>query len=196
MSIENGRWVPSIGDPTIIGWVTVVAYFFVAVLCLKAAFTPNINESSNTKNSIKTFWLLLSFFLIALGINKQLDFQTLLTQIGRDLAKSQGWYEYRRIFQLVFIIEIGLVGIVALTAFNKTYRNTCSSIKTALTGCIILFVFILMRASSFHHIDILINIKLAGIKMNWILELGGLAVIGIAGYRYTKNNNQKLNFSS
>ena len=178
MSIENGRWVPGIGDPTIIGWVTVAVYFIVAIICLKAAFT------SNYEKPIKNFWLFLTLFLIALGINKQLDLQSLLTQIGKDMAISQGWYKDRRLVQAGFIILIGLLGITALTFLIKTYRNANFSIEIALTGCIILFSFILIRASSFHHMDIFINMKLVGVKMNWLLELGGLAIIGLGGFRY------------
>jgi len=181
MSIENGRWVPSIGDPTIIGWVTVAVYFIVAIICLKATFT------SSSEKSIKNFWLFLTFFLIALGINKQLDLQSLLTQIGKGIAIEQGLYKDRHIVQAGFIILIGLLGVTALTFLIKTYRNTNFSIKTALTGCVILFSFILIRASSFHHMDIFINMKLVGVKMNWLLELGGLAIIGVGGFRYFYN---------
>ena len=178
MSIENGRWVPSIGDPTIIGWVTVVTYFIVAIICLKAAFT------SSSEKSIKNFWLFLTLCLIALAINKQLDIQSLFTQIAKDTAISQGWYKDRRLVQIGFIILIGLLGITALTIIIRTYRNTSSSVKIALAGCVILFVFILVRASSFHHMDIFINMKFAGVKMNWLLELGGLTIIGTGGFRY------------
>ena len=142
-------------------------------------------DGESSKKSIKNFWLFLAFFLIALGVNKQLDLQSLLTQIGKDIAVEQGWYKNRRIVQLSFIILIGLVGVTALTFLIKTYRNTHSAVKITLTGCIILFSFILIRASSFHHMDIFINLKLIGIKINWLLELGGLAIIGLGGFRYT-----------
>lgn len=181
MSIENGRWAPSIGDPTVMGWVTVAVYFTVAIICLKAATTENANKSE------KHFWFYLTFFLIALGINKQLDLQSLLTQTGKDLAIAQGWYKDRRFMQMGFIILIGLLGVTGTIVLLKTYRNAKTSIKIALVGCIILFVFILARASSFHHMDIFINFKFIGVKMNWLLELGGLAIIGTGSYQYWRN---------
>ena len=178
MSIENGRWAPSIGDPTVMGWVTVVVYFTVAIICLKAASTENANKSE------KHFWFYLTFFLIALGINKQLDLQSLLTQTGKDLAIAQGWYKDRRFIQMGFIILIGLLGVTGTIILLKTYRNANTAIKIAFIGCIILFVFILMRASSFHHMDIFINMELAVVRMNGILELVGLAIIGVGGFLY------------
>ena len=188
MTVENGRWAPGIGDPTVIGWITVIVYFSVAVICLKAALTPAQNNNQKQEKSIKTLWFFLTLFLIALGINKQLDFQTLLTQIGRDIAVEQGWYEKRRVVQLYFVSMIGIMGILALTFLIRTYRDTCASIKIALAGCIILFVFIVIRASSFHHVELFIDMKLAGVKMNWLLELGSLAIIGSGAYRYMALN--------
>lgn len=178
MSIENGRWVPSIGDPTIIGWVTVAVYFIVALICLKAAFT------SNSEKSIKNFWLFLTLVLISLGVNKQLDLQNLLTQLGKEIAIDQGWYKNRRVVQAGFIFFIGLTGITTLIFLIKTYRDTNFTVKIALTGCTVLFLFILIRAASFHHVDIFINLKFIEIKMNSFLELGGLAIIGVGGYRH------------
>lgn len=184
MTSVNGRWEAGIGDPTLIGWVTVIVYFTVAIICLKAATSADSNKSE------KLFWSYLTIFLIALGINKQLDLQSLLTQIGKDLAIAQGWYKDRRIFQLGFIILIGLVGVTGTAILMRTYLNANVALKIALTGCIILFVFILIRASSFHHMDILINMKFVGVRMNGILELGGLAVIGIGGYQFYQQHKR------
>jgi hypothetical protein len=44
--------------------------------------------------------------LFALGINKQLDLQTALTELGRVLALSQGWYEQRQVVQFWFIAAL------------------------------------------------------------------------------------------
>lgn len=175
-------WVPEIGDPTIIGWLTVAVYFIGALMCLKATFI------SQDDKSIKTFWICLTLFLIFLGLNKQLDLQTLFTLIGKNLAIEQGWYENRLTVQITFIILIGLIGTTGLIFLFKKYKSTSYEIKITLTGCIILFSFILIRASSFHHMDIFINWELIGIKMNWVLEIGGLSIIGVGALKYMHNN--------
>lgn len=180
MSIENGRWLISVGDPTAIGWITFIAYFTVAIICKKAA------TSADTNRSEKLFWLLLAFFLIALGINKQLDLQILLTQFGKDIAIEQGWYKNRRIVQAGFIILIGLIGLTTLILLKNILQNTNFSVKVAIIGSSILFLFIFTRASSFHHMDIFKSLNLADIKIYSVLELGGLLVIGLGGYQYIK----------
>ena len=187
MNIEDGRWVPSIGDPTVMGWATVVVYFIVALLCFKAAAVSLSVEEKHIK-SVKIFWSVLFLFLIFLGINKQLDLQSLVTQIGKDMAISQGWYKDRRMVQFIFIIFIGVFGVTGLTMLIIIYRHTYLGIKIALTGCLFLFGFILVRASSFHHMDEFINFQLAGVKMNWLFELGGLSIIAGGAMNFLVKN--------
>ena len=47
--------------------------------------------------------------MLALGINKQLDLQSLATQIGRDVIKAWGLYSERRELQFGFILAVALV---------------------------------------------------------------------------------------
>lgn len=77
MGVNAGRWTPSIGDPTIIGWVTVVVYFIVASICLKAALKAKLDSDKTIKN----LWLFLTVFLIALGINNNLIYKLYLPKL-------------------------------------------------------------------------------------------------------------------
>src|SRR6476659_1098397 len=45
-------------------------------------------------------WLAISVLFLFLGVNKQLDLQTALTEAGRYLAHYKGWYEQRQVVQL------------------------------------------------------------------------------------------------
>jgi hypothetical protein len=40
-----------------------------------------------------------------------------------------------------------------------------------------LLTFIAIRAASFHHFDRFIGHEVGGVRMNWILELGGISLI-------------------
>ncbi|RYG87135.1 MAG: hypothetical protein EON58_21005, partial [Alphaproteobacteria bacterium] len=76
-----------IGDPDIVGWLTVVAYLVAALLSFASYRKPTMMPSPGEKaySSLlvrRRFWLLVTITLIALGINKQLDLQTLLTSVG------------------------------------------------------------------------------------------------------------------
>ncbi len=175
------RWSPGLGDPTIFGWFTVVAYLVAASVCFQRARDEFAAIPPET-GTLKAFWLGAAILLFLLAINKQMDFQTLLTAAGRCLARAQGWYEERRSIQASFIIGLLVVSAgffgLALWALRRHIRREW----LVLTGFFILIVFVLMRASSFHHMDQFINTRLWGIRMNWLFELGALGMI-VAGAR-------------
>ena len=65
---------------------------------------------------LPTFWFALCGVMVFLGFNKQLDLQTCFTQVGRDMAHSEGWYESRRTVQLIFIVILVLLGLAIIAA--------------------------------------------------------------------------------
>jgi len=185
------RWAPHIGDPTLIGWFTTFLYLAISLVCLKAASTSTNNKVhnySNTSPSSKQnqfFWLSLTLFLIFFGINKQMDFQTLITQIGREISISQGWYENRRSVHATFITIISLFSIAILYAVVNIFKNSLPMIKTSLIGILILFLYYMIRASSFHHINIFDDSLNITLNYIWLLELCGLILISIGGIKFS-----------
>jgi hypothetical protein len=169
----EGRWSPGIGDPTVMGWVTVVAYFTALVLCVLCA----ARESEGRQ---RRFWQIMAVLMLLLGINKQLDLQTWFTQTGRDLAMSQGWYGQRRIVQVAFISALALGGLVSQIWLYRALRDLGSEVRWAALGLVFLTVFVIIRATSFHHVDVLLHITLGEMRINWILELGGIGCIAAA----------------
>ena len=51
-------------------------------------------------------WLLVTLLMALLCLNKQLDLQSLFTDIGRVISWKQGWYEERREFQKWFVLGV------------------------------------------------------------------------------------------
>lgn len=172
---DGDVWRPGIGDPTVMGWLTVVAYFWVAALCLRKAL---VARGLAGARSLFLFWGLTAGILVLLGINKQLDLQTWLTLTGRRIAISQGWYDSRRVVQLIFFVLVALMGVASCWAMWRLVRTHGREMWLPLAGILILLCFVLMRAASFHHVDQLINFRFAGVRMNWVLELGSIAILG------------------
>jgi hypothetical protein len=181
---DGDRWRPGIGDPTFIGWFTVFAYAGAAFLCWRAA------RSTDGRGKVRLFWILLTALLVALGINKQLDLQTELTFLGKDFAKATGWYENRRPVQVIFIGLIGLGGIATTSALFWYFRRELSRLWMALAGVGFLASFIVIRAASFHHVDQFLNASPGGVRMNWVLELGGIAAIAWPAWRASRVKKQ------
>ena len=169
LTCVSASWSPTIGDPGVMGWVTVAAYLAAALLALQVCF--------GLAGRQRVFWLGLSIILLALAVNKQLDLQTALTEAGRCLARAQGWYDNRRTVQVDFILFIMAASVVMAVSFFWIMRRSIGDTWLALTGLAFLLAFIPVRAAGFHHFDRLIGYQIGAVRMNWIMELGGIAMI-------------------
>jgi len=201
-----GAWSPGIGDPNAMGWITVVAYLSAACLCFVVhrswltAAGPALRVRTWGPVALAIFgqrrrlaalpeavrmsalWKALAIGLLLLGINKQLDLQTALTEMGRILAAKQGWYERRQRVQVDFIIAVALVGVWLVCAVLLLAGRNLARLGLALVGIVFLCCFVAIRASSFHHVDRLLGANLEGLKINWIMELGGISLVGVGAY--------------
>jgi hypothetical protein len=170
---DEGRWVPGIGDPTPMGWVTVGAYLVAAGLCGWWAIAAGGGR--------RTVPAAIAILMVLLAINKQLDLQSLLTQTGRDLLKDTGLYGDHRTLQAIFIGVFAAVGLTGLAAMLWGCRRRLGECWLALTGLTAVVVFVTIRAASFHKVDSGLGQELAGMRLNWILELGGIGLVSAGG---------------
>lgn len=99
------------------------------------------------------------------------------------LAKQQGWYETRREVQTQFIYVIIFLGCTAGLTLAVLARNAPFPTWVSIAGGIFVIGFVVIRAASFHHFDRMIGSYYLGLKVNWLLELGGLGVI-LAGVHF------------
>ncbi len=200
-----GAWSPGIGDPNVMGWVTVVAYLCAAYLCfavhrtwraaagasrartwvpIALAFLGQRRRLAALPEAVRmgALWNALALGLLLLGINKQLDLQTALTEMGKILAAKQGWYEQRQRVQIDFIVGVVLVGLWMIGSVLLLAGRNLPRLGLALVGIVFLCCFVAIRASSFHHVDRLLGADLGGLKINWLMELGGIALVGFGAY--------------
>jgi len=183
---EADHWRPAIGDPTIMGWLTVAAYFTTALICCLAGRSDQRAHPQSGYSSQPALWFGLAWLLMLLGINKQLDLQTWFTLAIKSAARAQGWYEQRRLFQAAFIGALVIVGMVGLAMLCILVRNNLRQTVPALAGAVFLTCFVLVRGASFHHVDQMIGLRLGGLRLNWVLELGGIICIGLGAWRNWK----------
>ncbi|MCS6812670.1 MAG: hypothetical protein NZ772_03740 [Cyanobacteria bacterium] len=182
-AVVDDRWIPRIGDPTVMGWVTVVAYFAAAGLCLLCARYPDDRLAPRFYPYYRQFWHGVALVLVFLGVNKQLDLQSLLTVIGRNVVRSSGLNPYKRIIQGLFLLGLAVLSIVVASKGLQRFRWCYYAYRLTFLGLGFLILFVLARASSFHHFDWLINVQILGIRMNWILELGGISCVIVSAVR-------------
>jgi hypothetical protein len=158
------------------GWLITVAYLVTVWLCLRAGGVA-------PSRALKRAWHGLALAFALLGLNKQLDLQTLPTEVLRLLAHRQGWYEQRRPFQLAFLVVVGIVGLLACWQLLKLARGPLRPMRVALGGAVLLICFIVMRAASFHHLDRWLQQDLNGLRLSPLLEFTGIVCVAVAAFR-------------
>jgi hypothetical protein len=182
------RWHPGIGDPTLVGWLTVGAHGLAVVACGRAAVTARDAErcfagvdpaQARDRRSMKHLWVSIGLAMVLLGINKQLDLQTLVVQYVRQRAYVDGWYGDRRRYQMDFIVATTIAGIVAVTGLSVLLRRVLRRVFLAIVGVGLLVLFVLVRASSLHDVDRALSLG-GGVRVNSIFELSGIGLIIVA----------------
>lgn len=177
-SFQN--WAPQIGDPSLMGWITVLAYLLSSGLSALVAISSDKYFDAHLQKKQCVFWFSISIILFFLCINKQLDLQTFFTATGKCVALKDGWYDMRKTIQVAFMGVLLSVAVLCSILLILIMRKTLYDNWLALLGILFLLVFVLARASSFHHIDTLISFTTMNIKMNWALELTGIFLISIS----------------
>jgi hypothetical protein len=180
--MTKARWAPGIGDPTIGGWITVIVYLIAFLFCLRIGLRAA--RRAPWEGGIVGGWCSLAALLFFLCINKQLDLQSLFTQVVRDHSLAHGWYADRHYYQIRFIAGLGLLCFVA-TLFIAASALRAKSFWTRIValGTALLLGFIVLRAFSFHMVDQRLPATIYGLRYNWIAELTPLTLIILAAWR-------------
>jgi len=121
-----------------------------------------------------------------LGLNKQLDLQTLFIQAGRELAVALGWCGERRRLQLIFVLVLGTVMIGVLLTMLWKRRRFFGQNPWTLPGLGLLAAYVLLRTMGIDHVG-----EFPGLNLDdspWLdgLELSGIICFVVAGGRATK----------
>ena len=189
-TVSDGRWTLGIGDASWAGWLTLAAYAVAACLALLAyrSCRPEAGRldrihphEARHQRLLARFWLVACVTLTVLGVNKQLDLQSLFTQLLRDAAHQQGWYDSRRSYQFAFVVIIAGAGVVGVVAMAWVWRRVLDRVWIALLGLMWMMSFVVIRAASFHHVDTFLrSITRAGTVA---FELSGIAMVAAGAVR-------------
>ena len=180
-AFDKVEWSFESHDP-VWAWIIVGMYSVAALIALKACL---LAERSGFPREIKKksriFWIFLFALMLFLAVNKQLDLQSYLTAVMREVAHSEGWYKSRRSVQRDAIIVLGLLAFLILSYLLYIIYHLPTPYKITLAGAICTFFFIGMRASSFHHMDFLVAQPVWGIKLHILIEISGGVIVSIGG---------------
>lgn len=162
-------------DPTVLGWSICFAYLITSWCCFKKGKMLSDSQAS------MLFWCGLGLLMLFLGINKQLDLQTIVAAMVRQASITDGWYAYRKHIQHVFIIVLAVLLVFLLVFFRLLLAEAWQRFKLAWLGVFVLFGFIVLRAAAFNHQAKALLDSVDGYYQ--LLELVGVIVILIASYQ-------------
>lgn len=145
------------------------------------------------QSALQWVWLVLGISMVFLGLNKQLDLQKLLSQVGKALVKSAGWHDQRGIIQAAFVVGIALLGLAFVAGKIYVTRHRLHEFGFAMIGVASLVAFAIFRAATFNHLRILADrIPAHADAMNAGWELGGSLLVSLGALLAVRRNNAKF----
>jgi hypothetical protein len=173
------------GHLTAPGWITFALYMIAALLAFRAAAASRFNNS----DAMDRIWVWLGAILAVLGLNKQLDLQTLLIELGRQIARTGRLYDYRlelhALFFLGFVLVIIALFVAVMFRLPGQIGRFGRQLPLAAGGGALVCAYIVIRAASIDHIDQMQGFDLEQIPFLWLLEAGGLMLIIVQALRNT-----------
>ena len=191
-AFEEGYWAEKRGDPTVIGWGIAVGYALVGLLCLYCTGIFDSRRVVPISQVFAWFWRLMAVVLFLLAINKQLDVQLLLADIGRALTKYQGWYGQRKPAQIRVLALGACLGLACLLEIGHRLRRAPRSTLIALMGVLILGVNVVVHLVSLHSIEHALAFSVAGVSVGNGIEVLAILWIAASAFLYGRTEREEV----
>ncbi len=174
-------WAPGFGDRDTYGIVMTFVYLAAAGLAVAVAFKGPFR--SRAPRSERVLWVFSASVLVALAVNKQLDLQTMFVAAARCIAQAQGWYETRREYQTEVVVGLVLGAAILVPAIVLAFRRAMTGNFAFVLSLSLLVVFVLLRAISLHHLDIVFGLEFMSLRLHRIIEVVALCTVILSAVR-------------
>jgi hypothetical protein len=175
-------WRQDMGDPDALGWATTVAYLLAAALCARTALAARHSPPDAREGERPGTWWILSAGLLVLGLNKQLDLQIFVRELGIRLIALLGMDAQRRWFGRAFVLVMGLFLLRVLATAVRRVRGHTRGHRMLLAGLALLACFAVVRAGTYVPGLKQVNMRF-GKALHLAFEFGGILLVGISALR-------------
>ncbi len=156
-------------------WLRVAAYVVAGVAALAVGVRESQRERANS-NLWPKFWFLTAAVLLVMSIGRTGDLGQWVSELGRRVAVSEGWYAGRRKPQAIAVGTVGAIWLVVVIVMlwrvperRRRYLPTALMVFT-------LLCYAGIRLVSLHQVDSLLYRRdIAGMHIDAALELALLA---------------------
>ena len=193
-ALSMGHWKAYRGDPTFVGWTLTCFYLVLGLLCLSCTGVNDRSRSRPLSTIYAWFWWLMTALVILIGMNKQLDLQIFLTDIGRAYSTAQGWYEQRKPVQIQMLAICATVVLGTVEWIGYKIRKAPKTTWTAGLGLVVLIFMFLLKGVSLKTMEHALSHRFLGLHLNELIEGLGIVCIGLSAVLYKLTNRHEVNY--
>ena len=161
-------------------WVPTIAYAFVAWVAWGARGRLLLKRADQAAHAF--FWKLMSVLLALLCISSLVNLQGFLHLAGKELAISEGWYQQRRVIQVIILLWLGVSSLGVAGYLTWLQRKMSWGHHLALIGVFYLLGLQAVRAVSLHQVDKILAFHWRGYSVNSLLESAGIISMLLVAY--------------
>lgn len=132
------------GDNSFLAWLICITYLYLAIVLLKF-------DKSRLSSRESNFLILNAGLLLLLGLNKQLDLQTILIDQFKYYAHQFGVYGYKIILKRTFVIIVLATAMLATMLVVKHAKALGKKYIPLIVGWCLIILFIALRVFYFEH---------------------------------------------
>lgn len=144
LQFTAGIWRSGAGDSSFTDWLITGGYLLTAARAVMATRTSTKLRAG--ENSARPWWWIAGFALL-LGINKQMDFQTMVIEWGRTASRWLGAYEHRGLIKKGFLLVAGIGALSLVAHWIHHYRQFVRRHLLLICGVAIVLVRCGLRAA-------------------------------------------------
>jgi len=165
------------------GTLRSMGYVVLGALAAVAGWRERSSPDRDRLQLWPLYWWLTSALLIAVGVAHLGGLGDYLVGLGREQARSAGWYDARRKFQAAGVLIFSwawfmtvLLAIWRVPPRRRRYLPSAIAVGT-------LLAFVAVRAVSLHQIDSLLyrrdvfGVRIVGIVESALLVIAGMSIV-------------------
>lgn len=152
--------------------------YVVAAIAALLAWARERDDLATRDSGVRwpRFWLLSAALLAAMGVARAVDLGDVISDLGRDRAVSDGWYDTRLLLQVAVVGAMATVWGLSVLGGLWGVLERRGRYMPAAAMLVSLVCFAAVRVVSLHHVDALLYRRdLLGLRFVSLIELSLLA---------------------
>lgn len=168
-----------ISNISIIEYLIALEYLISIIFCAAIITYSKDIAPPNQLLVFRVFFVCIAIILIIITVARFLHLYIIITETGRFISKTQGWYNDRRGLQMMIVSGISVAGILSIILMERI-KGPLGKYWFSICGLILLISYIFIRLISYHSVDRFFNMEITGIKLGELVELTCMTWVAVS----------------